>query len=35
LVGDGHSSTMKFSGEFQIFLLVGTYGWMGMGVVLL
>jgi hypothetical protein len=26
---------MKFSGELQIFLLVGTYGWMGMGLVLL
>ena len=35
LVGDGRSSTMKFSGELQFFLLVGTYGWMGMGLVLL
>jgi hypothetical protein len=35
LDGDGPCSTMKFSGELQIVLLVGAYGWMGMGILLL
>jgi hypothetical protein len=35
LVEDGPCSTMKFSGKLQIFLLVGTYGWLEMGVLLL
>jgi hypothetical protein len=35
LVGDGPCSTMKFSGKLQIFLLLGTYGWLEMGVLLL